>query len=53
MASNQPVNLQPRPNVKQINYVAKTFSDFRQNLIEFAKAYYPNTYSDFNERHLV
>ncbi len=49
MASNQSVTIQPRPNVKQINYVAKTFTDFRQNLIEFAKAYYPNTYSDFNE----
>ena len=49
MATTQPVNLQPRPSVKQINYLAKTFGDFRQNLIEFAKAYYPNTYSDFNE----
>jgi len=49
MASNQSVTIQPRPNVKQINYVAKTFTDFRQNLIEFAKAYYPNTYADFNE----
>jgi len=49
MATNQSVTIQPRPNVKQINYVSKTFTDFRQNLIEFAKAYYPNTYSDFNE----
>ncbi len=49
MASNQQVTIQPRPNVKQINYVSKTFTDFRQNLIEFAKAYYPNAYSDFNE----
>ena len=49
MSSNQRVNLQPRPNVKQINYLSKTFGDFRQNLIEFAKSYYPNTYSDFNE----
>jgi hypothetical protein len=49
MASNQSVTIQPRPNVKQINYVAKTFTDFRQNLIDFAKAYYPNAYSDFNE----
>jgi len=49
MASNQSVTIQPRPNVKQINYVSKTFTDFRQNLIEFAKAYYPNSYSDFNE----
>ncbi len=49
MATNQPIKLQPRPNVKQIGYTAKTFSDFRQNFIEFAKAYYPNTYADFNE----
>jgi hypothetical protein len=49
MATNQSVITQPRPNVKQINYVSKTFTDFRQNLIEFARAYYPNTYSDFNE----
>lgn len=49
MPSNQPVIQQPRPNVKQINYLAKTFTDFRQNLIEFSKSYYPNTYSDFNE----
>lgn len=49
MASNQTIVIQPRPNVKQINYVAKTFTDFRQNLIDFAKTYYPNTYSDFNE----
>ena len=49
MASNQQVTIQPRPNVKQINYVSKTFTDFRQNLIEFAKAYYPDSYSDFNE----
>ena len=49
MATNQPIKIQPRPNVKQINYVAKTFTDFRQNFIEFTKAYYPNTYADFNE----
>jgi hypothetical protein len=49
MATNQQVVIQPRPNVKQINYLAKTFTDFRQNLIEFSKAYYPGTYADFNE----
>lgn len=49
MATNQPIKLQPRPNVKQINYIAKTFTDFRQNFIEFTKAYYPNSYADFNE----
>lgn len=49
MATNQPIKIQPRPNVKQINYISKTFTDFRQNFIEFTKAYYPNTYADFNE----
>jgi len=49
MATNQRLVIQPRPNVKQINYSAKTFGDFRQNFIDFAKAYFPNTYSDFNE----
>lgn len=49
MTINQSTVNQTRPNVRQINYVSKTFSDFRQNLIDFAKAYYPNTYSDFNE----
>jgi len=35
--------------VKSINYLNKDFSDFRDNLIEFAKVYFPNTYNDFNE----
>ena len=35
--------------VKQVNYLNKDFSDFRTNLIEFAKVYFPNTYNDFNE----
>jgi hypothetical protein len=34
---------------KSINYLNKDFSDFRDNLIEFAKVYFPNTYNDFNE----
>ena len=34
---------------KQVNYLNKDFSDFRDNLIEFAKVYFPNTYNDFNE----
>lgn len=49
MAINQPVLIQPRPNVRQINYLSKTFGDFRQNLIEFSKSYFPNSYADFNE----
>ena len=34
---------------KSINYVGKDFSQFKQNLIEFTKSYFPDTYSDFNE----
>jgi len=35
--------------VKQVNYLNKDFNDFRDNLIEFAKIYFPNTHNDFNE----
>jgi hypothetical protein len=34
---------------KKINYVGKDFTTFKENLIEYAKTYFPNTYSDFNE----
>jgi len=34
---------------KNINYVGKDFATFKENLIEYAKTYFPNTYSDFNE----
>ncbi len=38
------------PNKKKnVNYLNKDFSQFRQNLIDFAKTYYPDTYNDFNE----
>ena len=36
-------------NKKEINYLGRDFAQFRNNLIEFAKAYFPNTYNDFNE----
>ena len=35
--------------VKSVNYLNKDFNDFRNNLIEFARQYFPNTYNDFNE----
>src|SRR4051812_36045417 len=41
-----------RPNSlsqKNINYLSKTFTQFRQSLIDYAKVYFPNTYTDFNE----
>ena len=34
---------------KDIKYLNKDFGQFRQNLINFAKQYFPNTYNDFNE----
>ncbi len=36
-------------NTKSLNYVGKDFADYRRNLIDFTKAYFPDTYSDFNE----
>ena len=34
---------------RDIKYLNKDFVDFRTNLIEFAKTYFPTTYNDFNE----
>ena len=34
---------------KDISYLGKDFGQFRKNLIDFTKQYFPNTYSDFNE----
>ena len=33
---------------RDIKYVNKTFSDFRQQLIDYAKNYFPDTYNDFS-----
>ena len=37
------------PAQKEVRYLNKDFSSFRNDLIDFAKQYYPNTYNDFNE----
>ena len=34
---------------RDIKYLNKDFGQFRDNLIEYAKTYFPTTYSDFNE----
>jgi hypothetical protein len=34
---------------RDIKYLNKDFGQFRQNLVEYAKTYFPKTYSDFNE----
>lgn len=36
-------------NGRDIRYLNKDFSQFRKNLIEYTKTYFPQTYSDFNE----
>ena len=36
-------------NEKNIKYLNKSFSDFKANLIDFSKIYFPNSYNDFNE----
>ena len=34
---------------KEVNYLGRDFKNIRENLIEFAKSYFPNQYNDFNE----
>ena len=34
---------------KEVKYLNKDFAQFRQNLINFAKNYFPDSYQDFNE----
>jgi hypothetical protein len=37
------------PGSKEVRYLNKDFSQFRENLVNFAKYYYPNTYKDFTD----
>jgi len=34
---------------KDISYIGKDFGQFRKNLVDFTKQYFPTTYTDFNE----
>ena len=34
---------------KEVRYLSKDFQGFRNDLIDFAKIYFPNSYNDFNE----
>ena len=36
-------------NSNRISYLNKTFGDFKANLVNYAKTYFPNTYNDFSE----
>ncbi len=37
-----------KDSVKSIKYIGKNFNDFRSQLTEFAKNYFPDTYNDFH-----
>ena len=39
----------PKKSVKEVRYLNKDFTSFKDNLIEFTKIYFPNSYNDFNE----
>jgi hypothetical protein len=43
------INKSFAPSNRDIRYLSKTFPEFRQNLIDFAKVYFPDSYADFNE----
>ena len=34
---------------RDIKYVNREFGDFKEQLTEFAKSYFPDSYNDFNE----
>ena len=36
-------------NTKDVSYIGKDYNQFKTNLIEFTKQYFPDTYTDFNE----
>lgn len=45
----KPIDKNWKNNNRDINYVGKDFASFRQNLVDYAKTYFPNTFSDFSE----
>ena len=49
MATNVDYNTNKKIVKKDVSYLGRDFSSIRENLLEFAKSYFPNTYNDFNE----
>lgn len=37
------------PTNRELKYLNKTFPQWKQSLVDYAKVYFPNSYSDFNE----
>ena len=48
-SQNPDYNTSTKTIKKEVNYLGREFSSIRNNLIEFAKSYFPKTYNDFNE----
>ena len=46
MAYNKVFN---RSNSKDIKYISKDYNSFKNQLIEFARTYFPNNFNDFSE----
>ena len=46
MAFSKTSNVTPERDIKYLN---STYSDFKSQLIEYAKNYFPNTHTDFGE----
>ena len=49
MATNVDYNTNKKIVKKDVSYLGRDFSSVRENLLEFAKTYFPNTHNDFNE----
>ena len=49
MATNVDYQTNKKIVKKDVSYLGRDFSSIRENLMEFAKTYFPNTYNDFNE----
>jgi hypothetical protein len=49
MATNVDYNTNKKIVKKDVSYLGRDFSSIRENLLEFAKTYFPNTHNDFNE----
>ena len=47
--TNPDYNTSKKTIKKDVTYLGREFSSIRNNVIEFAKSYFPKTYNDFNE----
>ena len=48
-SQNPDFNTSKKSVKKEVSYLGREFGSIRNNLIEFAKSYFPKTYNDFNE----